>query len=339
MRIGVVGAGIVGLPLYCAEHDLRYEEIGKVVVATGSVERAGLDVLEQRARRNGVPGLARLGPAQLRALEPHVRGVAALHSPRSAICDFPAVARRLATDLGEAGGRLLLRHPVTGLSQVGDRVSLHAAGRAHVFDYVVVCAGLGTDPLASAAGLGGDVRIVPFRGEYYRLAPDARHLVRGLVYPVPHPRYPFLGVHLTPQIGGEVLAGPNALLALAREGYRWRDVSIRDLYALAAWPGTRRLARRHWRAGLAELPGSLSRRCFARAAQRYVPELGAQDLFPAPSGVRAQAVDARGELADDFRVQVDDRVLMVRNAPSPAATSSLAIARYLVSGPVGRSLR
>jgi len=209
----------------------------------------------------------------------------------------------------------------------------------HAFDAVVLCAGLGTEPLARAAGVGGGARILPFRGQYHRLVPERRHLVRGLVYPVPDPRYPFLGVHLTPRVDGEVLVGPNALLALAREGYRPWDVSARDLRDMLTWPGTAHLVRRHWRAGLTELPGAVSRRWFARAARRYVPALSADDLLPAQSGIRAQAVDRGGRLLDDFAVQVAGRVVLVRNAPSPAATSSLAIARHLVREFVGPTLQ
>ena len=280
---------------------------------------------------NGVPGLARVDARGLAELEPHVRCVAALHSPRTAVVDFAAVARQLALDVVGSGGRVELGCGVTGLRDDGDgvRVRVDAAGERR-FDAVVVCAGLGTEPLAAAAGIGGDARILPFRGQYHRLRPERRGLVRGLVYPVPDPAYPFLGVHLTPQVDGEVLVGPNALLALAREGYRLTDISARDLRNLLAWPGTLQLVRRHLRAGLAEVPGALSRRWFARAARRYVPELAAGDLLPAPAGVRAQAVDRGGRLLDDFAVQVSGRVVLVRNAPSPAATSSLAIARHLV---------
>ncbi|MBA2640171.1 MAG: L-2-hydroxyglutarate oxidase [Nocardioidaceae bacterium] len=300
---------------------------------------AGLADLERRAVANGVPGLARLDRRGLAELEPHVRGVAALHSPRTAVVDFVAVARVLLSDVQAAGGRVALGSPVLGVRDASDAVRVRTAVDEHAFDAVVRCAGLGTEPLARAAGVGGGARILPFRGQYHRLVPERRHLVRGLVYPVSDPRYPFLGVHLTPRVDGEVLVGPNALLALAREGYRPWDVSARDLRDMLTWPGTAHLVRRHWRAGLTELPGAVSRRWFARAARRYVPALSADDLLPAQSGIRAQAVDRGGRLLDDFAVQVAGRVVLVRNAPSPAATSSLAIARHLVREFVGPTLQ
>ncbi len=330
--------GMVLLRDYCSEHALAYDELGKVVVATDAGELDRLDALERRATDNGVPGLARLDRRGLAELEPHVRGVAALHSPRTAVVDFVAVARGLLADVVQGGGRVELDSPVLELRDSADGVRVRTPSGEHRFDAVVLCAGLGTEPLARVAGVGGDARILPFRGQYYRLAAGSRQLVRGLVYPVPDPRYPFLGIHLTPRVDGEVLVGPNALIALAREGYRPLDVSARDLRDMLAWPGTAHLVRRHWRAGLAELPGALSRRWFARAARRYVPALAAADLLPAAPGIRAQAVDRRGRLLDDFVVQVAGRVVLVRNAPSPAATSCLAIARHLLREFVGPAL-
>jgi len=328
--------GMARLREYCAQHGLAYRELGKVVVATDAGELGRLDALECRARDNAVPGLARLDRQGLSELEPHVRGVAALHSPRTAVVDFVEVARRLAVDVAERGGRVELGSPVVKLHDTGNTVRVGRPGAEHHFDTLVVCAGLGTEPLAATAGIGGDARILPFRGQYHRLRPERRTLVRGLVYPVPDPGYPFLGVHLTPRVDGQVLVGPNALLALAREGYRLSDVSVRDLKDMLAWPGTAQLLRQHWRAGVAEVPGALSRRWFAHAARRYVPDLAADDLLPASPGVRAQAVDRQGRLLDDFAVQVAGRVVMVRNAPSPAATSSLAIAAHLVTHYVSR---
>ncbi len=304
---------------YCAAKGIAYDEVGKVVVAVTEDELPRLDAIEERSRANGVPDLRRLDAAGLAEVEPHARGVAALHSPRTAVVDFVLVAAAYQADLEAAGGEVLFNRPVTAISAHPGGVEVTAAGTAYTFDRIVVCAGVGTDAMARAAGLPGDVRIVPFRGEYHRLRPEARGLVRGLIYPVPDPRYPFLGVHLTKRVDGEVLVGPNALLSL-------RDLAPRT----AAWPGLWRLAGRHWRTGARELVGSLSVREFARQARRYVPELRAGDLIPATAGVRAQAVDRAGGLADDFRIGVSDRVTIVRNAPSPAATSSLAIAVHLV---------
>jgi L-2-hydroxyglutarate oxidase LhgO len=317
--------GVGLLKDFCAEHDLPYQEIGKVVVARDEVERGRLDEIERRARANGVPGLRRLDAAGLREIEPHAVGVAALHSPTTAIVDYRAVSRALAGEITAAGGSVLFGAPVTAIR---DGV-LTAGGAEHKLDQVVICAGLQSDRVARLAGDTADPRIVPFRGEYYRLTrPD---LVRGLVYPVPDPAYPFLGVHFTPRVDGSVDIGPNAVLATAREGYRRRDVSAADLAAVLRSPGALRLFRKHWRAGLSELHGSLSRRAYVDRARDYVPDLTVADVVPAPAGVRAQAVDPDGSLVDDFRISRLGPVVAVRNAPSPAATSSLAIAEHVLA--------
>ncbi|MCU1491383.1 MAG: dependent oxidoreductase [Acidimicrobiaceae bacterium] len=325
------GAGL--MKAFCQDQGLAFEEIGKLVVARDHSELAALDEIEQRARANGVPDLRRLSGGALGELEPGVVGVEALHSPRTAITDFSVVAGRLCELLASAGHEVRTGQRVERLFEEGGRAVVVSGVESHRFDHVVVCAGLGADALASRKGprsaVGADLRIVPFRGEYYRLKGDARRLVRSLVYPVPDPRYPFLGVHFTPRLGGEVLIGPNAVLALALEGYRRRDVSLRDLAALAAFGGSWRMARRNWRAGLYELAGSVSRRAYLERARRYVPALQLNDLSPAPSGVRAQAVSAKGELVDDFVVERRGALSFVRNAPSPAATSSFAIAEHL----------
>ncbi|MBX6358035.1 MAG: L-2-hydroxyglutarate oxidase, partial [Micromonosporaceae bacterium] len=278
---------------------------------------------------NGVPGIAELDAIGLREVEPHAVGVAAVHSPHTAITDFSAIARRLAADVAEAGGSVRLSRPVLAIKQTTDEVAVAAGPERLTFDRLISCAGLGTDRVADLARAGGDVRIVPFRGEYYRLAGPARDLVRGLIYPVPDPRYPFLGVHLTRRIDGEVLVGPNAVPALALEGYSWRAASLRDLRRIVAWPGTRRMAAEHWRTGLREVYGSLAKRAFVAAARTYVPALTSADLVRAEGGVRAQAVGRDGRLLDDFVIDVRGRIVLVRNAPSPAATSSLAIARHI----------
>ncbi|HEY3005238.1 MAG TPA: L-2-hydroxyglutarate oxidase [Kribbellaceae bacterium] len=322
--------GAVLLKEFCAGRGLPYDECGKVLVALDDTETARLDAIEDRARRNGVPGVRRLDAAGLREVEPHVRGVAGLHSPATAITDFAAVTRALAADAEAAGAAVRLGVRVTGLAAKADEVVVTGDGVDEAFDHVIVCAGLHADRLAVLAGDDPDPRIVPFRGEYHLLRPERRDLVRGLVYPVPDPRYPFLGVHLTKRVDGAVLVGPNAVLALAREGYRRRDVSAADLRDVVAWPGFRRFARTHWRTGLRELDGSLRRRAFVAAARRYVPELRPSDLVPGPSGVRAQALALDGSLVDDFRLTRSGRVTSLRNAPSPAATSSLAIAEHLV---------
>ncbi|GAA4225799.1 L-2-hydroxyglutarate oxidase LhgO [Streptosporangium album] len=322
--------GVAMLRQYCAEHRIPYEEVGKLVVASTSAERPGLRRIADRARANGVPGIAELDALALREIEPHTVGVAAVHSPHTAIADFPAVARRLARDVQETGGSVLLSHPVRALRETAGGVEVLAGQRKLRFDRLIVCAGLGTDNVARMAGAAGDVRIVPFRGEYYALAGTAKDLVRGLIYPVPDPRYPFLGVHLTRRIDGEVLVGPNAVMALALEGYSWGDIDLTDLRRVLAWEGTRRLAATHWRTGVREVLGSMAKGHFLAAARRYVPALTRADLVRTAGGVRAQAVARDGSMLDDFAIDVHGRVVLVRNAPSPAATSSLAIARHIV---------
>lgn len=315
---------------YCEENAIPYRELGKLVVAVDEGEIAALDDIEQRARGNGVPDLVRLDAAGMREIEPNVAGVAALHSPRTAVVDYPQVCAALARDVESAGGRVLLSTPVTALAEGSRGVQVVTPSGAFEFDHVVACAGLSSDAVARMVGAPDDMRIVPFRGEYYLLRPATAALVRGLVYPVPDPRYPFLGVHLTRGVDDQVHVGPNAVLALAREGYRRRDVSLRDLAEVATWPGAWRLAAAHWRSGLEEAAGSASRRVYAGHVRRYLPQVSVADLVPAPSGVRAQAVDRHGALVDDFALVRSGRVLVVRNAPSPAATSSLAIAEHVV---------
>ena len=323
----------------CAEHGVAYDEIGKVLVALDDVESARLGAIEERALANGVPGVRRLSAEELREIEPHVVGVAGLHSPSTAIVDFPGVARMLARLVERAGGQVLTSSEVVGLEETAGGVAVTtvgSTGRAvRRYDEVVICAGLHVDQLTRMIGGSVTPRITPFRGEYYALVPERRSLVRGLVYPVPDPRYPFLGVHMTPRVDGEVLIGPNAVLALAREGYTWRHLSVSDLAQAVANRGFASFARAHWRTGVAELAGSLSCRRFVAAAQRYVPELTVDDVVRGPVGVRAQAMENDGTLVDDFRIERHGRVTALRNAPSPAATSSLAIAEHLVGEVMG----
>jgi L-2-hydroxyglutarate oxidase LhgO len=321
--------GIGLLREFCAEHGISYEECGKLVIARTDAEVAPLRAIERRATENGVPGLRWLDPHGLREVEPHATGVAALHSPHTAIVDFPAVARAFADDVIRAGGTVRTGCAVTAIRVAGDRVRVVTAGEEMEFDRLVICAGLQSDRMARLAGDAAGPAIVPFRGEYYRLVPGRTNLVRGLIYPVPDPRYPFLGVHFTRRVDGGVDVGPNAVLALAREGYRRRDLRPADLWETLRWPGFRHLARRHWRMGLREMYGSISRHAFVARARSFVPELTVTDVVSAPAGVRAQAVDADGSLVDDFRIGRIGPVVTVRNAPSPAATSSLAIAEHV----------
>jgi (S)-2-hydroxyglutarate dehydrogenase len=314
---------------FCAAHGLAYEECGKVVVALDDGELPRLRAIHERAVANLVPGVRLLSGAELHELEPHVQGVAALHSPKTAIVDFRAVTERLAADAVRLGATIRTGCQVTTIHEGADHVAVGSDGERWRFDELVICGGLHSDRLARLAGDGDDPRVVPFRGEYYELHPDRCHLVGSLIYPVPDPRYPFLGVHLTRRVDGGVLVGPNAVLALAREGYRWADLRLGDLRDTLAWPGFRRMAARHWRTGVREVVGSLSKRAFLRAAQRYVPEVRLADLRRARSGVRAQAVARDGALVDDFRISRHGRVVAIRNAPSPAATSSMAIAEHI----------
>jgi L-2-hydroxyglutarate oxidase LhgO len=315
---------------YCQENNLVYDEVGKLVVAVDESERPALAEIERRSQINNVPGLTRLDAAGLRDVEPRAAGVAALHSPHTAITDFTAVARSYAEDIVAAGGSLRLGAEVTGFLRRGNGVVVQTTQGDVVADHAVVCAGLQSDRVARLAGDTDEPAIVPFRGEYLDIVGTKRDLVRGLIYPVPDPSYPFLGVHFTRRVDGGLDIGPNAVLAFSREGYRRRDIRLRDLADAARWPGFRTFARKHWRMGLEEMAGSASRTLFVRRAQKYVPELEVDDVVPAHSGVRAQALDRDGSLVDDFRINHIGPITAVRNAPSPAATSSLAIAEHVV---------
>lgn len=321
--------GRAELERFCEEHGVAYERCGKLVVAGEEAELPRLADLRARGEANGLRGLAELGPEQLRELEPHAAGIRALHVPEAGIVDFRRVALALAEEVRARGGEILLGRRVTGVRRFGDELVLETPAGPVLAWNLIACAGLQSDRLARAAGAPERMRIIPFRGDYLALRPHARHLVRGLIYPVPEPALPFLGVHLTRRIDGEVWAGPNAVLALARERYGRASVDARDLLETLTWPGLPRLVRRHWRAGLAELWRDRSEAAFLAACRRLVPELGPEDVEWGPSGIRAQTVLRSGELADDFVVQASPRMLHVRNAPSPAATASLAIGRVL----------
>lgn len=323
---------------FCQEHGIPVQSSGKLIVARDAGEERGLVDLADRAQANGVPGARLVGPAEMREIEPAVAGTRALHSPSTGVVDFAAVTRQLASIITARGAEVRCGQEVVDVQPVGDRVRLRTERGEWRFDAVVVCGGLQGDRLARRAGLDSSPAIVPFRGSWTRLADAQAERVRSLVYPVPDPRYPFLGVHLTRTIDGEVLAGPNALLALAREGYRWNDVDARDVAEMLRWPGFWRLAARHWRAGLREAVLAASRRLYARQVRTYLPGVEASDLVPAGSGIRAQAVARDGGLVDDFLVDHVGPLVVVRNAPSPAATSSLAIAERIVSQLLGEDV-
>ena len=324
---------------YCLEHDLPYIECGKLVVAVDPDEMARFEALERTATENGVPGLRRIGPDEISEIEPHATGLAALHSPRTAITDFVAIAEHLAKEVEDAGGAVLLSTTVTDVTRSGSRRAIVTTTGTHPVDHVVVCAGLQADRLGRRIDGQVEPRIVPFRGEYLEVAGPKRDHVRGMVYPVPDPRYPFLGVHFTRRVDtstgsaqcGSLEIGPNAVLALDREGYGVRPgLRIADAAATLAHPGFWRMARTHWRTGVREVRGSLSTRAYLRTAGRYVTDIGPEDVVRAGVGVRAQAVARDGSLVDDFVIVSGNGVTSVRNAPSPAATSSLAIAAYVV---------
>jgi 2-hydroxyglutarate dehydrogenase len=322
--------GAAALYDYCERQGIEAPQVGKLIIAIRPDELPGLAEIERRAQSNRVPGIRRVPGAEIAQIEPHATGLAALHSPRTGLVDFAVVARRLAVEIQEAGAELRLGWPVTGVSERARGLVVRGPGGEGVeASAAVFCAGLEADRLAVAAGAAPDPRIVPFRGAYLRLAPAARRLVRGLIYPVPDPALPFLGVHLTPRVDGEVLLGPTALMVGARDAYRMSRVRWRDLRDTLLWPGTWRMMRRWWRTGVDELRLATSRRVLAERAACYVPAISAADLLPAFAGIRAQTVGRDGSLIDDFVISATGRAIHVRNAPSPAATSSLALAELI----------
>jgi L-2-hydroxyglutarate oxidase LhgO len=314
---------------YCAEKKLPYDECGKLVVAIDDSEIPALKRIQERALANQVPDTRWMDNVGLREIEPYAAGVAALFSPRTAITDYVAVAEAYADDIRSAGGSIEFNFAVEGIRQRAGKVDVRSGERQLTFDRLVVCAGLQSDQVASWAGDDAGPAIVPFRGEYYKLVPERTHMVKGLIYPVPNPDYPFLGVHFTRRVGGGVDLGPNAVLAFAREGYNRTTFNAREFYETLKWPGFRKLAAQHWKMGAEEMAGSVSKSLYLRFARKYVPEVQASDIVRSHAGVRAQAVDRDGSMVDDFRISKLDNVMAVRNAPSPAATSSLAIAEHI----------
>ena len=324
-------AGASELLAFCDARGIEYREVGKLIVALDEGEVERLAELERRARANGVPGLELIGPDRMREIEPAIAGVRALHSPRTAVVDFSRVARAYADAFTESGGEVRLGVEVRAIRRADGLALLETSAGELRARHVIACAGLQSDILArrSPGDAAGKMRIIPFRGDYYTLAPATADRVRGLVYPVPDPRFPFLGVHFTRTFEGAVWAGPNAVLAFAREGYGRFSISPRETAGMLAFSGFWRMAARYWRTGLAELWRDYSKAAFLRELRRYMPSLARADLLPGPSGVRAQAVMADGSLVDDFALHVSGTAIHVLNAPSPAATSSLAIGRLI----------
>jgi len=313
---------------FCGEEGIPYEICGKVIVAVTEQELPGLQKLYDRGIANGV-ACEMAGPERLRELEPHVAGIRAIHVKEAGITDYTRVCGRLAERVREAGGRVVTSARVTAIRNKPGSVIMETTAGAFEAPHAVNCAGLQSDRLTAMSGAVPSAKIVPFRGEYFELAPEAERLCRNLIYPVPDPNFPFLGVHFTRMVQGGVECGPNAVMALAREGYTWGDVNLRDLAETLSYPGFLRLMAKHWRMGMYEVWRSLSRKAFAQALQRLVPEIRESDLRAAPAGIRAQALTRSGDLVDDFLIQDSGRIVNVCNAPSPAATASLSIGAYV----------
>jgi len=315
---------------FCGAHRIPHQVCGKVIVATQQEEFPRLEELRRRSEANGLTGVQSIGPEQLREIEPHASGLRALVVPSTGITDYAAVCAKYAELIVVQGGTVLTSTAVTGLRRLPGEVVVETSGPACSTTYLINCAGLFSDRISRMAGEEPDVIIVPFRGEYYDLIPERSSLVRALIYPVPDPQFPFLGVHFTRRISGTVDAGPNAVLAFRREGYRSSDFNLHDLASSLAFPGFWRMAAKHWRSGLDEFYRSFSKLAFVRALQRLVPEVRGDDLVPGGSGVRAQALKRDGALVDDFQFVPSGKMLHVLNVPSPAATASLMIARTIV---------
>lgn len=321
-------AGAASMKRYAREHGVAMEETGKLVVAVRDGERGQLSMLQERGIANGVP-LRRISASEAREYEPNVSCVDALRVESTGIIDYAGVSRSLADSIEAHNGELALGESFRSAHAETDAIVVETSRTTRRADLLVNCAGLYSDRVAAASGVQPEVRIVPFRGEYFELRPELHDLVRGLIYPVPDPAFPFLGVHLTKMIDGSVHAGPNAVLAFAREGYRWRDVHPRELALSLTWPGLWRLGARNMKAGAQEMMRSASRSLFAKSLATLVPGIRADDLVPAKAGVRAQAMHRDGSLVDDFYIQRGPRQLHVLNAPSPAATASLEIAAHV----------
>lgn len=313
---------------FCAEHGISYATIGKLVVATGVAEVERMDRLAERAARNGIL-LRRIDKGELRELEPSVAGTAALLSPATGVVDFRQVARRMADEVVDSGGRLILRSEVRAIHEDVSGVTVQTDTGEYRTRKLVACGGLQADRVARLGGLATDFRIVPFRGEYYQLPRHRNGLVERLIYPVPDPALPFLGVHLSPGIDGRITVGPSAVLGLSREKYARGSVTLNDVLSFASFPGMWRFARRNLRTGVKELRDSLSRRRYLELVRKYCPELGLDDLLPYPAGIRAQAVMRNGKLVEDFLIRQTSRQLHVCNAPSPAATSAIPIGELI----------
>lgn len=329
LKASLCAAGATEMVAFCTENGVPFQICGKVIVATSEAEVRALDELYRRGDANGLIGLRRLDPRELREIEPHAAGLSALHVPSTGVVDYRDVVAALVRRLGDQGVSMVTRAEVLRVRTAGSGVRLTTSAGQVTAALLINCAGLYADVVARRAGAHPDVQIVPVRGEYYHLRPERQDLVRGLIYPVPDPRFPFLGVHFTRTVHGAVEAGPNAVMAFAREGYRKTTIRPAELLATLGYPGFHRMARRYWRTGVYEYYRSWSRRTFVNALQRLVPDLRMEDIAPGGAGVRAQAVGRDGRLVDDFHIVQGERAIHVLNAPSPAATASLAIGRHI----------
>jgi L-2-hydroxyglutarate oxidase len=330
MKARMCVEGAAAMVEFCREHGVPFKICGKVIVATSEEERPRLQDLLARGQANGVAGLRMLGPEELREIEPHATGVAALHVPGTGVTDFAKVCEKYAELVAAQGGTVRTSAEVIAIGQGGQEIVVETSGGDFSVRWVINCAGLFSDRISRMAGETPEVRIVPFRGEYYDLVPARTGLVRALIYPVPDPRFPFLGVHFTRRVHGNVDAGPNAIFAFKREGYRSGDFSLRDTVESLVFPGFWRVAAKHWRMGKDEARRSVSKGSFVAGLQRLVPEVQGEDLVPGGSGVRAQAIHRSGALVDDFQFSQSDRMLHLYNVPSPAATASIAVGRAVV---------
>jgi len=322
--------GNLSMTRFCEEHGIEHDICGKVIVATTQDELVLMDQLFERGRQNQLD-IEKIGPERLREIEPHVAGLGAIRVPSAGIVDYKAVCRTFAQLIAEAGGELKLGQEVRRIVRHKDRIELVTQDASYGARFLINCAGLFCDRVARMDDADPQLKIVPFRGEYYEIKPERRHLVKHLIYPVPNPAFPFLGVHYTRMISGHIEAGPNAVLAFKREGYRKRDVSLRDLAEVLAYPGFWKLSSKYWREGLEEMVRSASKAAFVKSLQQLIPDIRADDLVPAPAGVRAQALRPDGGLVDDFHIIEGDRSIHVCNAPSPAATASIEIGRHIAA--------
>ena len=310
---------------FCQEHGIPFELCGKLIIATQDSELPGLEELYQRGIQNGLQNLNVIGPEQIKEFEPHATGLRAIHVPQTGIIQYLDVAQKLKELILKNGGEIILRTPVEDFFEDATSVQIETTEQTYRFDQVIFCSGLFSDRLAKKTFPQLDVRIIPFRGEYFLLKPESQNLVKHLIYPVPDPQFPFLGVHYTRMMGGGVEVGPNAVLALAREGYRWKNIHLKDLFETVTWPGFHKIGAKYWKNGAHEVFRSFSKLLFWKSACKLIPSLKLSDLTPGGSGVRAQACSRDGKLLDDFEIRREKRCIHVLNAPSPAATSSLSI--------------